>query len=286
MKRIFLFIATNLAVMFVFGIVASIIMPMLGINSNGLGGLLFICLIFGMGGSFISLLLSKWIAKRSVKAQVINDSTDPKAMDLVQRVKRLADAANITMPEVAVYHSADVNAFATGPSKKNSLVAVSTGLLNSMTTQEVDAVLAHEISHISNGDMVTLTLIQGVLNTFVMFFAHIVTNIIDNFFRNDEGGGGLGFFARFAIVSVLQTVFGIAASVIVNWFSRKREYAADQGAALLVGASAMIAALERLKGGNESELEGEMLAFGIKGKLSIFATHPSLDSRIEALKSR
>jgi len=284
MKRISLFIATNLAVVFVFGIVANIIMPMLGINTNGVGGLLMICLVFGMGGSFISLQMSRWIAKRSVAAQVINDSTDPQARALVQRVQRLANAANLPMPEVAVYQSNDVNAFATGASKSKSLVAVSTGLLNTMTEQEADAVLAHEISHIANGDMVTLTLIQGVMNTFVMFFAHIVTNIIDNFFRNDEGGAGLGFFARFAIVMALQAVFGLVAALIVNWFSRKREYAADHGAAALVGAPAMIAALERLKSGKESELEGEMLAFGIKGKMSLFATHPPLEDRIEALK--
>ncbi|BCE01680.1 protease HtpX [Marinicellulosiphila megalodicopiae] len=284
MNRIFLFLATNLAVMFVFGIFASIVMPLLGIQSDGLGGLFLICLLFGMGGSFISLQLSKWLAKRSVNGQVINDSNERQAQDLVRRVQKLADNAGIPMPELMVYHSQDVNAFATGPSKNNALVAVSSGLLNKMSDQEVDAVLAHEISHVANGDMVTLTLIQGVMNTFVMFFAHIVTGIIDNFFRNSQGEGGLGFFVRFIVVSVLQTIFGIGASIIVNWFSRKREYAADKGAANLVGAASMIAALERLKGGVESDLEGEMVAFGIKGKLGLFATHPSLDDRIQALR--
>ena len=284
MQRIFLFLATNMAVMLVFGVVASFVMPALGIHLNGLGGLLFMCFAFGMGGSFVSLQISRWLAKRSVGAQVINDSPDPQAKDLVKRVEALTIAANLPMPEVAVYNSPDVNAFATGPSKSKSLVAVSTGLLNTMTREEVDAVLAHEISHIANGDMVTLTLIQGVMNTFVMFFAHVIANLITNAMRN--GNAAMGFMARFAVVMVLQFVFGLIAAMIVNWFSRKREYAADKGAASLVGAPAMVAALERLQSGQESQLEGEMLAFGIKGKASLFATHPSLASRIAALKSQ
>jgi len=206
---------------------------------------------------------------------------------LVGTVDRLAKKANIPMPEVAIFNSPSINAFATGPSKRNSLVAVSSGMLSQMSQDEQEAVLAHEIAHIANGDMVTMALLQGVLNTFVIFFARIIAQGISSFIaRGSENGGGLGGFAYFGVVIVLVIVLGVLASIITMWYSRQREFRADAGSANLVGPRKMIAALERLKRSSEPELSGQLVAFGINGKRSeMFASHPSLDSRIAALRN-
>lgn len=278
MKRIFLFLATNIAVL----VVISIILSLLGLsgNPNDMGGLLAFSAVIGFSGSIISLMTSKMIAKRSVGAQVITQPANEAEAWLVQTVQNQARQWNIKMPEVAIYNSPEPNAFATGPSKNNSLVAVSTGLLEHMTRDEVEAVLAHEMAHVGNGDMVTLALIQGVVNTFVVFLARIVSSMVT---RSENGESSQGMY--FIVSMVLQIVFGFLASFIVMWFSRQREYQADAGAAKLVGAPKMIAALQRLKGG-ESQLPKEMLALGIASdaKDSLLSTHPSLDNRISRLK--
>ena len=245
--------------------------------------------VFGFGGSFISLLISKWIAKRSYGVQVIEQPRSEIEHWLLSTVTRQAQQAGIGMPEVGIYDSPEMNAFATGANRNNALVAVSSGLLYSMSRDEAEAVLAHEVSHIANGDMVTLTLIQGVVNTFVIFFARVVAGLISNFLRSDdeEQGAGLSGLAYMATVFVLEMIFGILASVIVMWFSRQREFRADAGSARLVGSNKMIAALERLRQGHEPQLEGSMMAFGINGKRSIselFMSHPPLEQRIEALR--
>ena len=290
MKRIFLFLATNIAILFVLSIVLSLFGFEGYLTQNGLdmSQLLLFCAVFGMGGSFISLLMSKWIAKRSVGAQVITDAKDPTSQWLIATVQNLARQANIGMPEVAIFDSPEPNAFATGASRNNALVAVSTGLLRNMNKDEVEAVLGHEITHVSNGDMVTLTLIQGVLNTFVMFLARVVGYAIDKaVFRNERDGVGIGYFVT---VIVAQIVFGILASVIVMWFSRQREFRADAGGASLAGREKMIGALEALKRGAEPEgLPEQMAAFGVSGGQSkwgaLFMSHPPLDVRIEALRN-
>ena len=289
MKRVLLFLATNLAVMLVLSIVLSVLSSWLGINRQGMGGLLLMAAVFGFGGSFISLLMSKWIAKRSYGVQVIEQPRSEMEHWLLSTVTRQAQQAGIGMPEVGIYDSPEMNAFATGASRNNALVAVSSGLLYSMSRDEAEAVLAHEVSHIANGDMVTLTLIQGVVNTFVIFFARVVAGLISNFLRSDdeEQGAGLSGLAYMATVFVLEMIFGILASVIVMWFSRQREFRADAGSARLVGSNKMIAALERLRQGHEPQLEGSMMAFGINGKRSIselFMSHPPLEQRIEALR--
>ncbi|MFP2769935.1 protease HtpX [Oceanisphaera sp. KMM 10153] len=290
MKRILLFIATNLAVVLVLGVVLNIVFSMLGIDRSSVGGLLVFCAVFGFGGSTISLLISKWMAKRTYNVQVIEQPRNEMEHWLMTTVTRQAQQAGIGMPEVGVYDSPDMNAFATGASRNNALVAVSTGLMYSMSRDEAEAVLAHEVSHVANGDMVTLTLIQGVVNTFVMFFARIVANIISGFFSNneEEEGGGMGGLAYFAIVMVLELVFGILASIIVMWFSRQREYRADEGGARLAGKEKMIAALERLRRGPEVELEGSLAAFGINGKRhsELFMSHPPLEKRIQSLREQ
>ncbi|WP_427981864.1 protease HtpX [Agarivorans sp.] len=290
MKRILLFLATNLAVVLVLGIVMNIVFSVLGISTRSVGGLLVFCAIFGFGGSIISLLISKWMAKRSTNAQVITTPRNQTEAWLVDTVARQAKAAGIGMPEVAIYHAPDMNAFATGAKRDDALVAVSSGLLDNMTRDEVEAVLAHEISHIANGDMVTLTLIQGVVNTFVMFLARIIANVISSSMsNNNENGQGMGTFAYMATVFVLEMVFGILASIIVMWFSRQREYRADEGSAKLVGKEKMINALQRLGGSREPEMEGSLMAFGINGKRSIselFLSHPPLEKRIAALRAR
>ncbi|MBR9857658.1 MAG: protease HtpX [Gammaproteobacteria bacterium] len=288
MKRILLFIATNLAVVLVLGVVLNIVFSMLGIDRSSVGGLLVFCAVFGFGGSTISLLISKWMAKRAYSVQVIEQPRNEMEHWLMTTVARQAQQAGIGMPEVGIYDSPDMNAFATGPSRNNALVAVSTGLMYSMSRDEAEAVLAHEVSHVANGDMVTLTLIQGVVNTFVMFFARIVANIISGFFSNnqEEEGGGVGGLAYFAIVMVLELAFGVLASIIVMWFSRQREYRADEGGARLAGKEKMIAALERLRRGPEVELEGSLAAFGINGKRhsELFMSHPPLEKRIQSLR--
>ncbi|AUZ04227.1 MULTISPECIES: protease HtpX [Vitreoscilla] len=286
MKRIFLFILTNLAVMAVITIIASI----LGIsgNPNNLMGLLAFSALVGFTGSIISLLMSKWVAKKSTGAQVIEQPANEMEAWLVNTVENQARQLGLKTPEVAIYDAPEPNAFATGPSKNNSLVAVSTGLMHSMTRDEVEAVLAHEVAHVANGDMVTMTLIQGIVNTFVYFLASVVANIVSSALSSDdEEGQGYGSMAYFIIQMVLQLVFGFLASFIVMWFSRQREYRADEGAAQLVGAPKMIAALERLKGGGSS-LPPEMNAMGISGgeKDSLLSTHPTLDNRIAALQNQ
>ncbi|WP_406608645.1 protease HtpX [Agarivorans sp. JK6] len=290
MKRILLFLGTNLAVVLVLGIVMNIVFSALGISTQSMGGLLIFCAIFGFGGSIISLLISKWMAKRSTGAQVITTPRNQTEAWLVDTVARQAKAAGIGMPEVAIYNAPDMNAFATGAKRDDALVAVSTGLLDNMTRDEVEAVLAHEVSHIANGDMVTLTLIQGVVNTFVMFLARIIANVISSAMsNNNENGQGMGTIAYIGTVFVLEMVFGILASIIVMWFSRQREYRADEGSAKLVGKDKMINALQRLGGSREPEMEGSMMAFGINGKRAmseLFLSHPPLEKRIAALRAR
>ena len=289
MKRIFLFVLTNVAVL----LVISITLRILGVDSmlNQSGGidfqsLLVISTVIGFAGSFISLFLSKWSAKRMVGAHIITSPTDPTERWVLETVRRQAQAAGIGMPEVAVYDAPDVNAFATGWNRNNALVAVSTGLLQAMSRDEAEAVLAHEISHVANGDMITLALIQGVVNTFVIFFSRIIGHLVDRVVFKTERGQGPAFF----ITSIIaQLVLGFLASIIVMWFSRQREFRADAGGANLAGRGKMIAALEKLKVNHEqATLPKQIAAFGISGngKLSaLFRTHPPLDERIQALRS-
>lgn len=293
MKRIFLFLATNLAVVVLLGIVARVLGVDRFLYQSGLNytSLLIFAAVFGMGGSFISLLMSKWTAKMSVGAQVIEQPSNPTERWLVETVRAQAQKAGIGMPEVAVYDAPDPNAFATGASRNNALVAVSTGLLQQMDRDEVEAVLGHEVSHVANGDMVTLTLLQGVLNTFVIALSRIVGYFIDQALsRNDERSGpGIGYWIS---SMVLEIVFGLLASLVVMWFSRYREFHADAGGARLAGRGKMIAALERLQQLHEpSELPSQMAAFGINGGLGdglrkLFMTHPPLEERIAALRQQ
>ncbi|MBU65482.1 MAG: protease HtpX [Cupriavidus sp.] len=289
MKRIFLFLATNLAVMLVLSFTASLLGVNRFLTANGLnlGTLLAFAALMGFGGSFISLLMSKTIAKWSTGAQVITHPSTSTELWLVQTVQKLATRAGLPMPEVAIYDG-EPNAFATGASKKNSLVAVSTGLLQSMSHDEVEAVLAHEVAHIANGDMVTLTLIQGVVNTFVIFMARVVGYFVDSWLRrNDEESSGPGIGYMITVV-VCEIVFGILASVIVAAFSRHREYRADAGAAGLMGTpTPMVAALRRLGGLDADGLPQNMQAMGISGGkswLALFSSHPPIESRIAALQ--
>ena len=286
MFRIVLFLATNLAIIVLLGLVMSI----LGVDSKTTSGLLVMATIFGMGGSFLSLAMSKWIAKKSTGARVIVNPTNPTEQWLFVTVRRMAEQAEIGMPEVAIYDSPDMNAFATGMNKNDALVAVSTGLLQNMAKDEVEAVLAHEVSHVAGGDMVTLALIQGVLNTFVILLSRLAANIINNFLSSDEEeNGGLGFFGYMAVTIVLELVLGFFASIIVMWFSRKREYTADKGAAYLAGKEKMISALRRLQANHEpSHLPDQVAAFGIRpkagGMAMLFRSHPPLEDRIAALQ--
>lgn len=287
MKRIVLFVLTNLAVLLVLSVALNIIMPLLGIRpeQGGMAPLLVFAAVFGMGGAFISLAMSKWTAKRMVNAQVIEQPRGELETWLVNTVRRQAQLAGIGMPEVAIYDSPDVNAFATGMSRNNALVAVSSGLLRSMSRDEAEAVLGHEVSHVANGDMVTLTLIQGVLNTFVIVLSRLVGQFIDRAVFRNEQGHGVGFFVA---TMVAQVLFGIVASVIVMWFSRQREFHADSGGARLAGRGKMIAALQRLKAAHEpSQLPESLAAFGINsrsGLSRLFMSHPPLDERIAALQ--
>jgi heat shock protein HtpX len=291
MKRIFLFVLTNLAVLFVLSLVTRLLGVDRILDERGAGldhqALLVWAAVFGMGGSFISLLLSKWMAKRAMGAQVIGQPSNDAEAWLLQTVSHQAQAAGIGMPEVAVFQSDSPNAFATGARRDAALVAVSTGLLRSMKKDEVEAVLAHEISHVANGDMVTLTLIQGVVNTFVLFFSRVIGSFVDRVVLRNEENHGAGFF----IVSlVAQLVLGILASLIVFWFSRQREFRADAGGARLAGTNKMIAALERLKAANEPQpLPDQFASFGVSGGARggiarLFMTHPPLDERIAALR--
>ncbi|MCT6700749.1 protease HtpX [Rheinheimera sp. 4Y26] len=289
MKRIVLFLLTNLAVMLVLSVVLSIIFKVFGIDRSSMGGLLVLAAVFGFGGSFISLAMSKWMAKRSTGAVVIEQPRNATEQWLMSTVARQAKQAGIGMPEVAIYDSPEMNAFATGMNRNNALVAVSTGLLRNMREDEVEAVLAHEVSHVANGDMVTLTLIQGVVNTFVIFLARLIAGAISNAGRSSDEESSSGGFAYMATVFVLEMIFGVLASIIVMWFSRQREYRADAGAAKLVGANKMVAALERLRNNHESQLEGSMMAFGIANKPAaseLFMSHPPLEKRIDALRQQ
>ena len=287
MKRIVLLIATNLAVMLVLSIVVSVLGFDRWLAAEGInyGALLWFSAIFGFGGAFISLLMSKWIAKMSVGAQTIDGSEGSTQYWLVQTVHRLADQAGIGHPEVAVYEG-PANAFATGAFRDSSLVAVSSGLMESMSKEEVEAVLGHEISHVANGDMVTLTLIQGVLNTFVFFLSRVVGYIVDKAVFRTERGVGPGFYIT---MIVSQIVFGILASAIVAWFSRYREFRADRGSANLLGSTQpMVAALSRLGGIQTGGLPDAVKAFGISSEsrmAQLFATHPPLEARIAALQA-
>ena len=275
MMRILLFLATNFAVMLVLGIILNVT----GIAGNSTGGILIMAMLFGFAGSLISLFLSKTMALRSVGAEVITEPRNQAERWLVETVRRQAQQAGIPMPDVAIYHSNDANAFATGA------VAISTGLLNSMTEEEAEAVLAHEVSHIANGDMVTMTLLQGVLNTFVIFLSRVIANVVASSRNGDEESRSSGIY--FLVSMVLEIVFGILASIIAMWFSRYREYRADAGSAQLVGKEKMIAALQRLQQIHEpQEMEGSLNAFMINGKRSeLFMSHPPLEKRIEALRS-
>lgn len=288
MKRIVLFLLTNLAIL----VVISITLRLLGVDrimnqSGGLNfnALLVLSLVMGFAGSLISLFLSKWMAKRSVGAQVIEAPSTATEQWLFNTVKRQADQAGIGMPEVAIYDSPEINAFATGWNRNNALVAVSTGLINNMTQDEAEAVLGHEVSHVANGDMVTLTLIQGVVNTFVIFFSRVIGYVVDRVIFKNERGEGMGFFIT---TMIAQLVLGVLASMVVMWFSRYREFHADSGGASLAGRQKMIAALERLKLNQEqAALPKSVAAFGISGGGGLgrlFMTHPPLEERIEALR--
>jgi heat shock protein HtpX len=289
MKRIVLFLGTNLAVMLVLGVLTSVLglNKFIGPNGINLPTLLAFSAVIGFTGSIISLLMSKWMAKRSTGAQVIDNPQSETERWLVSTVERLAQKGGIGMPEVAIYQG-EPNAFATGAFKNSSLVAVSTGLLESMTKEEVEAVLAHEVAHIVNGDMITLTLIQGVVNTFVVFFSKIVGYFVDRVvLKNDRDGPGIGYYVTDI---VCQIVFGVLASIIVAWFSRKREFRADAGAASLMGRpQPMINALQRLGGLAPGELPKSMAASGISDKpgfAALFSTHPPIEERIAALKGK
>ncbi|HEX4872867.1 MAG TPA: protease HtpX [Nevskiaceae bacterium] len=286
MKRIVLFLATNIAVMLVLSVVASLLGANQFLHANGLnlGQLLVFSAIFGFGGSFISLAMSKWMAKASTGAQVITEPRTAAERWLLQTVERQARAAGIGMPEVAVFDAPEPNAFATGMNRNNALVAVSTGLLRHMSQDEVEAVLGHEVAHVANGDMVTLTLIQGVVNTFVMFLSRVVGYVIDRAVFKTERGVGPGYHIS---VLVLQIVFGILASAIVCWFSRQREFRADAGGAHLAGKRKMIAALQKLQAAHgQSSLPEQVSAFGvIGGARKLFMTHPPIEERIAALQA-
>ncbi|HMS78737.1 MAG TPA: protease HtpX [Burkholderiaceae bacterium] len=290
MKRIVLFLVTNLAVMLVLGVVVHLFGLNRFLTANGLsvGGLLAFAAVMGFGGAFISLLMSKPMAKWSTGAQVINDSQDPTHMWIVQTVARFADKAGIKMPEVAIYEG-EPNAFATGAFKNSALVAVSTGLLGSMQRQEVEAVIGHEVAHVANGDMVTMTLIQGVMNTFVVFISRIVGYFVDKVvLRNQNDGPGIGYYAT---TIVLDIVLGVLAAIVVAWFSRQREFRADAGAAELMGRKEpMIGALARLGGLDPGEMPKSVQTMGINGRpsgiMALFSSHPPIEERIAALQAR
>lgn len=292
MKRIALFLATNFAII----IVLSISLRLLGfegfLDAQGvdlnLNSLLLFASVFGFGGAFFSLAISKWMAKKSTGAQVITSPSNATERWLLETVKRQANQAGIGMPEVAIYPGKEVNAFATGANRNNALVAVSIGLLNNMTQDEAEAVLAHEVSHVANGDMITLTLIQGIVNTFVMFFSRIIGHFVDRVVFKVERGHGPAFWITTIIAEI---VLSILASIIVMWFSRQREFRADAGGAALAGDYKMIAALKRLQGNPaDEELPDQLTAFGISGLRhskfgNLFLSHPPLEQRIQALEN-
>jgi heat shock protein HtpX len=291
MKRIFLFLVTNIAILMVLSITLSLFgftgfLDRQGVNLD-LNSLLLFAAVFGFGGSLISLSISRWTAKRLTGAQVIERPSHPAEVWLVNTVRHQAQRAGIPMPQVAVYDSPDINAFATGPSRSRALVAVSTGLLRTLSEDEAEAVLGHEITHVANGDMVTLALIQGVVNTFVIFLSRVIGHVVDRVVFKTERGHGPAFWIT-AIVAEL--ILAVLASMIVMWFSRRREFRADAGGAQLAGRGKMIAALERLKANvQKPHLPDQMAAFGISGRVAggfarLFMSHPPLDERIAALK--
>lgn len=293
MKRIFLFLATNIAIL----LVLSVTLRLLGVDrildAQGTGldynSLLIMAGVIGFGGSFISLLISKWMAKRATGAHVIETPANDTERWLVDTVQRQAQRAGIGMPEVAIYDAPEINAFATGWNKDAALVAVSTGLLNNMSQDEAEAVLGHEVSHVANGDMVTLALVQGVVNTFVIFFSRVIGYLVDRLVFKVERGHGPAFFVTSLVA---QLVLGVLASMIVMWFSRYREFRADTGGANLAGRNKMIAALERLQlnYGQPPQLPDQVKAFGISGVTGggfkrLFMSHPPLEERIAALRA-
>ena len=291
-KRVFLFLATNIAILLVLNVTLRLLGVDRILDESGTGlnftALLIFAAVIGFGGSFISLAISKWMAKRMTGAEVITQPRNSAESWLLDTVRRQARAAGIGMPEVAIYESPDVNAFATGMNRNNALVAVSTGLLQAMDRDEAEAVLGHEVSHVANGDMVTLALIQGVLNTFVVFIARVIGHVVDRVvFKNEEGHG----IAYFVTTIVAELLLAILASMIVMWFSRRREYRADSGGAKLAGREKMIAALERLRQAHApSQLPDQMAAFGINGTIAggvkrLFMSHPPIEERIAALQA-
>ena len=289
MMRIALFIGTNLAVL----LIASLTLKLLGVDrftGQNYGSLLVYCAVFGFAGSLISLFISKWMAKMSTGTQIITQPRTRHEQWLMQTVAELARDAGIKMPEVGIFPAYESNAFATGWNKNDALVAVSQGLLERFSPDEVKAVLAHEIGHVANGDMVTLALIQGVVNTFVMFFARIFGNFVDKVILKNEDGPGIGYFVATIFA---ELVLGILASIIVMWFSRKREFKADEAGARLAGTNAMIGALQRLRAEQEVpvQMPSSLTAFGINGGLKhglagLLMTHPPLEDRIRALQQR
>ena len=285
-KRVSLFLATNLAVL----ALVSVVMSILGVNPQQFNGLLVMAALFGFGGSLISLLMSKWIAKRTTGAQVITQPRNEAEQWLLATVRRQAEAARIGMPEVAIYDAPEINAFATGANRNNALVAVSTGLLRAMNRDEAEAVLAHEVSHVANGDMVTMALLQGVLNTFVIVLARVVGRVVDGAISGNRDSGSVGF-GYYIIVFVLEMVFGLFASMIAMWFSRHREFRADAGGAALAGRHKMVAALQRLaQMHGASTLPKQVAAFGISGGIGhglqrLLMSHPPLEDRIAALRN-
>jgi heat shock protein HtpX len=290
MKRIFLFLVTNLAVLALLTLVIFIIERVFGVRlaGGGLGGLLVFAAVCGFGGSLISLALSKWTAKRMLGVRVIQAPQSDVESWLIATVKRLADQAGVGMPEVGIFDAAEMNAFATGARRNAALVAVSTGLLRGMQRPQIEAVLGHEMSHVANGHMVTLALLQGVLNTFVIFLARIIGSFVDRaLFKNDREESGIGFFLT---TMVAQIVLGIFASIIVSWYSRLREFRADRGGADLAGTGKMIQALQALKQSQGEPMPPQMQAFGINtggtsGLMRLFMSHPPLDERIAALQT-
>jgi heat shock protein HtpX len=290
MKRIFLFVVTNLAVLALLSVVVFILEQVFGVRlaRGGLGGMLVFAAVFGFGGALISLALSKWTAKRMMGVRVIDTPQTDTERWLLATVQRLAAQAQVGMPEVGIFEAEEMNAFATGARRNAALVAVSSGLLRSMSRAQIEAVLGHEISHVANGDMVTLALLQGVLNTFVIFLARIIGNIVDRaLFKNDRAESGIGFFLT---TMVAQVVLGIFASMIVSWYSRRREFRADRGGADLAGTGSMIGALQALKQSHGEPMPPQMQAFGINtgsanGFMRLFMSHPPLDERIAALQS-
>jgi heat shock protein HtpX len=290
-KRISLFVLTNLAIVLLLSFTARVLGLDRFLTANGLnlGGLLVFAALFGFGGSLISLAISKWSAKMAVGAKIITEPSNPTERWLMDTVRRHAQLAGVGMPEVAIYDAPEINAFATGANRNNALVAVSTGLLQQMTPDEADAVLGHEMSHVANGDMVTLALLQGVVNTFVIFLARVIGSIVDRaVFKNDENRPGIGYW----VVSIAaELLLGVGATMIVMWYSRRREFRADAGGAELAGRNKMIAALQRLRAAHEeSTLPDKVEAFGIAGRrrggiAALFMSHPPLDVRIAALQA-